>query len=144
MSERTERSKDIGIFGLRIVLGLCFVLHGLQKVVGAFGGSGLGGFVSNMRDLGVTAPALTAYAVAFGELLGGAAMLVGFFHRVAAIIILVIMAGGIFYVHGQNGYFNSNHGFEYNLALMAMAFCVLIGGPGAYAYRMELKKNNSY
>ena len=144
MTERTERSKDIGIFAVRIVLGVCFVLHGLQKVFGAFGGMGLSRWTTTMDNLGVTAPTLSAYAVAFGELAAGLALLVGFFHRTAAIIVLVIMVGGIMYVHGRNGYFNSDSGLEYNLALMAMATVILVGGPGAYAYRMELKKNSGY
>ena len=140
MSESKDRAQEIGTFAVRIVVGLCFLLHGLQKVTGAFDGMGLAGFVDYVESRGVIAPTLTAYVVAFGELLAGVALLVGFFHRIAAIMILVIMAGAFLYV--TEGYFLST-GFEYNLALAAMALLILLSGPGAYAYRMELKKNSA-
>lgn len=140
MSNSRERSAEIGTFAVRIVVGLCFLLHGLQKVTGAFDGMGLSRFVDYVEARGVIAPTLTAYIVAFGELFAGVALLVGFFHRTAAIVILVIMAGAFLYV--TEGYFLAR-GFEYNLALAAMAFLILMAGPGAYAYRMELKKNTA-
>lgn len=140
MSESKDRSMEIGTFVVRVVVGLCFLLHGVQKVFGAFDGMGLSGFVAYVEARGVIAPTLTAYVVAFGELLAGVALLVGFFHRTAAVAILVIMAGAFIYV--TDGYFLAK-GYEYNLALAAMAFLILMGGPGAYAYRMELKKNTA-
>ncbi len=140
MNDRDQRSRDLGNFAVRIVLGSCFVLHGLQKVTGAFGGMGMSKFVRYVDGYGVTAPTMTAYAVAFGELLAGAALLVGFCHRTAAVVITVIMVGAILYATGTEGYFLAK-GYEYNLALMAMAFAVFMGGPGAYAYRMQLKRN---
>jgi len=36
-------------------------------------------------------------------------------------------------VHGQNGFFNQNRGFEYNLALIGLLATILIAGPGRIA-----------
>ncbi len=140
MNDHEQRSRDLGNFAVRIVLGACFLLHGLQKVTGGFGGMGMSRFVRYVDDCGVAAPTMTAYAVAFGELLAGAELLLGFWHRAGAVVIMVIMAGAILYATGPEGYFLSG-GYEYNVALMAMAFAIFMGGPGAYAYRMELRKN---
>jgi len=111
-------------------------------VTGAFDGLGLAGFTRYVDAHGVAAPTLTAYVVAFGELLAGVALLVGFFHRIAAVMIMVIMVGAILYATGSEGYFLAE-GYEYNLALLAMAFLVFTAGPGAYAFRMELKKQHA-
>ena len=72
-----ERKQQVALAVIRIVLGVIFFLHGMQKVFGAFGGSGLGTFADYMAGVTSVMPELTAYAVAFGELLAGAALLIG-------------------------------------------------------------------
>jgi putative oxidoreductase len=43
------------------------------------------------------------------------------------------MIGAIATVHGQHGFFLSNNGFEYNLALIGLLLPVFIAGPGGFA-----------
>ena len=47
--------------------------------------------------------------------------------------LIVIMLGAIGMVHGKNGFFLSNGGFEYNLALIGLLAPILIVGPGTFA-----------
>jgi putative oxidoreductase len=71
-------------------------------------------------------------AVAWGELLCGAAMLVGLFTRVAAVGLVVIMAGAIYTVTWAHGFSNpaGGGGYEYNLAILAMCAVLVIKGAG--------------
>jgi putative oxidoreductase len=57
---------------LRIGLGLTFLFAGLEKVLG-----GIAGVVTYFRDIGIPWPELLAPFVAYLELLGGVALLVG-------------------------------------------------------------------
>ena len=116
---------------VRFVLGFIFFMHGAQKVMGWFGGSGLEATVGMMTKNGM--PAVLAYFVSFGELLGGIALMIGFLSRIAAAGIVIIMVGAIFTVHGQHGFFFQNQGYEYNLALLAMGLAILVGGSGCLA-----------
>ena len=120
---------------VRLGLGVIFFAHGAQKVPGWFGGSGLKGTVGHMSQMGVPAPA--AMAAAFVEFLGGIGMVLGFLVRPAALGIIVVMVVAIAKVHGRHGLFlnmgnvpGRGHGFEFNLALIAMALGILIGGAG--------------
>lgn len=130
--------KNYALTIVRVVLGAIFFMHGTQKVLGWFGGGGLTATVSGMTGMGL--PAATVYAVCFGELLGGIGLIVGCLSRVAAAGVGIIMIGAVVTVHWQHGFFlnwfmtpNLGHGFEYNLALIAMSLTVLLGGPGACA-----------
>src|SRR5262244_1939183 len=122
------------LFIVRVALGLIFFAHGAQKVFGWFGGPGLRGLISYFgQSLGIPAP-LTVLA-ALMELLGGVAMIVGFLVRPAAVGLIIDMLVAIIKVHGPNGFFlnwelkpGKGHGFEMNLALIAMALAVLVGG----------------
>jgi uncharacterized membrane protein YphA (DoxX/SURF4 family) len=71
-------------------------------------------------------------AVAWGELLCGAAMLVGLFTRLAAVGLVVIMAGAIYTVTWAHGFSNpaGGGGYEYNLAILAMCVVLVIKGAG--------------
>jgi putative oxidoreductase len=69
-------------------------------------------------------------AIAWGELVGGIAMLVGFLTRLAALGLIAIMAGAIATVHWPHGFSLQTGGYEYNLTLIVMCLCLFLGGPG--------------
>jgi putative oxidoreductase len=116
---------DVSLLLMRIIVGVIFAAHGAQKMFGLFGGPGLSGVVEMMGPLG--------YFVAVGEFFGGLGLIVGFLSRFSAASLLVIMLGAIVTVHGQNGFFQSAGGFEYNLALIGLLAPILIVGPGRFA-----------
>jgi uncharacterized membrane protein YphA (DoxX/SURF4 family) len=74
------------------------------------------------------------YAVAWGELLGGVALLVGLLTRVAALGLIVIQVGAIWTVTGLHGFsVAQGGGYEYNLALIAMCLALVVMGGGTCA-----------
>jgi putative oxidoreductase len=116
---------DVALLVVRVVVGTIFVAHGAQKLFGAFGGPGLAAVVEGMGPLG--------YFVTVGEFFGGLGLIVGFLSRFSAASLVVIMIGAIVKVHGQHGFFLSNKGFEYNLALIGLLLPTVIAGPGRFA-----------
>jgi putative oxidoreductase len=116
---------DLALLVVRVVVGVIFAAHGAQKLFGAFGGMGLARTVELMGPVG--------YLVTVGEFFGGLGLLVGFLCRFSAASLIVVMLGAIAMVHGKNGFFAQNNGFEYNLALIGLLAAVLIAGPGRFA-----------
>jgi putative oxidoreductase len=110
---------------LRLGLAAVFIFHGWQKVGGPEAQWG----AAWNPNLAVAAQV----AVAWGELLGGAALALGFLTRLAATGIIAIMAGAIHMVTLAKGFDNRAGGFEYNMVLLAMAVCLVLGGPGPLA-----------
>jgi putative oxidoreductase len=124
---------------VRLALGVVFVAHGGQKVLGWFGGSGLKATIQMFQQHMKVPPAATVTA-ALIEFLGGLAMLAGFLARPAAAGIIVVMLVAIARVHGRHGFFinfsgtpGKGHGFEFNFVLIAMALSILIAGAGAFS-----------
>lgn len=126
MKECCEKLKPFAGVFLRIGLGIIFVFHGYGKVFGE--GAGLG---SSWNSHGM--PALIQVLVAWGELICGLAILVGFLTPVAALGIIVIMIGAIVLVHGKNGFSMMNGGFEYNFALIMMSLALIGTGSGPFS-----------
>jgi putative oxidoreductase len=122
---------------VRLVLGAIFVAHGAQKLFGWFGGPGLRATIGAFAaGFGIGAPATVAAALV--ETLGGVAMILGLLARPAAAGLAVVMLVAIVKVHARHGFFlniamtpGKGHGVEYNLALLAMALSIAIGGAGA-------------
>lgn len=110
---------------IRVIVGVIFVAHGAQKLFGAWGGPGLAGVVGMMGPVG--------YLVSVGEFFGGLGMILGFLTRFSAASNTVIMLGAIALVHGKNGFFSSDSGFEYNLALIGLLLPLVLCGPGAWS-----------
>ena len=120
---------------VRLALGVVFFAHGAQKVFGWFGGRGLSATIAGFRQMNIP-PAATVLA-AFIECFGGLAVLVGFLTRPAALGLIAVMLVAIAKVHAAHGFFlnwsvtpGKGHGYELNLALIAMALALLIGGGG--------------
>lgn len=121
---------------LRLALGIIFIAHGGQKVLGLFGGPGWEGTIAHFgQQMGIPMP-LTVLIMA-AEFLGGIGLIFGFLTRLAALGICAVMIGAMVKVHLAFGFFlnmtcapNRGHGIEFNIALLAMALALVCFGPG--------------
>ena len=124
---------DTGLLVLRLVLGVIFIGHGAQKLFGSFGGPRISGFAKMLEQLGVKPAKPMAILAGLAEFVGGILVMLGFLTPVAALVLIVVMIVAIVAVHLKNGFFNTNGGYEFNLALVGMALMLLIVGAGAYS-----------
>lgn len=130
--------RDWGPAVLRVVVGVTFVAHGLQKLFGVWGGGGLSGTADFLAGLGLPAPFAFAVLVGAAETLGGAALIVGAYARWAAAGLALEAALAIWKVHLPYGFFLNwaltpgvGHGYEYTLSIAASLVCLLLTGAGA-------------
>jgi putative oxidoreductase len=124
----TDRvSVDVSLLVLRVIAGAVFVAHGAQKLFGSWGGPGLAKTVENFGG------GPLGYLVTIGEFFGGLGLFVGFLTRFSAASLIAIMIGAIAMVHGKNGFFLQNQGFEYNLALIGLLVPIFLCGPGRFS-----------
>jgi len=116
---------------IRLGLAAVMIGHGSQKVLGAFGGPGFKAFTGGTAPFSFMRPAwLWLGAAALFELVGGFLVGIGFLTRIGAFFIACNMLTAVTGVHWPNGFFASNRGYEYPMALLAMALALLIGGGG--------------
>jgi putative oxidoreductase len=119
-----------GLTLLRVIAGLTFAAHGAQKLFGWFGGYGLAGVGQWMESIGLAPGYLLALLAGSAEFFGGLALIIGLLVRPAAAVLALTMLVAIFSVHLVNGFFMSNNGYEFALALLAISLAVLIEGAG--------------
>jgi putative oxidoreductase len=133
---------------LRIILGLVFIPHGAQKLLGWFGGYGFSGTMAYFTDT-MGLPWLIALAVILIEFFGGIFLLLGLFSRLDAFLISALMIGAVATTHAQNGIFmnwfgnQKGEGFEYHLLVIAISAGLIILGSGKWSVDRLLQKNNS-
>ena len=128
---------DIGAFIARITLGVVMLPHGLQKLLGLFGGAGFSGTVEFFVGSGL--PAFIAVLIIISESFGSLGLIFGFLSRLAALGAIIIMLGAIVTVHIKNGFFMNwngsgpGEGFEYHLLAIGLGLIVLLKGGGAWS-----------
>jgi putative oxidoreductase len=122
----------------RIVLGIVILPHGLQKVLGWFGGYGFDGTMGFFTDT-IGAPAPVGLLVILSDSLGALALIAGLGTRIAAAGTVATMLGAVLLWHLPNGFFmnwdgtQTGEGFEFHLLALALAIPLAIKGGGAYA-----------
>ena len=126
----TQTQAGFGLTVLRIVAGLTFAAHGAQKLFGWFGGYGLEGVGQWMESIGLAPGYLMALMAGSAEFFGGLALILGLLVRPAAAMLAVTMLVAIVTVHLANGFFMSDNGYEFALALLAISFALVIEGAG--------------
>lgn len=105
---------------LRLSLAGTFLAHGIAK----FPPDGL-------IQMGL--PLIVAWAVAFGEVGAGLALIVGAFTderltRLGGLLVVVIMIGAIALVHAKNGWLAGNGGMEFQALMLAGGMLFLTKG----------------
>ena len=123
----------VGLLVLRLVLGVIFIGHGAQKLLGTFGGPGLKGTAGFFEQVAIKPPYLMAVLAGLAEFVGGILVILGFLTPLAALALIGVMIVAVLTVHLKNGFFVTNGGYEFNLALAGMALTLLIVGAGAYS-----------
>ena len=118
-------NKDYFYFVFRVLVGLLFLQHGLQKLFGMFGG--LGGNSAELFSLMGLAGLI--------ELLGGLAITLGLFVRLAAFVAALEMIIAYFMAHAPNGLIPLVNKGE--LALLYVAAFLVIMAFGSRKWSLE-------
>jgi len=130
---------------MRLTLGGVMLPHGLQKVFGLFGGAGLQATM-NVFTTKMGLPAPLAVMVILAESAGALGLIFGFFTRLCALGIALVMGGAIYLVHGQHGFFmnwfgrQSGEGFEYHLLAIGLALALFIHGGGKWSLDQRIAR----
>ena len=111
---------------LRLALAAIFVFHGAALVKPDTGWG-----ANWMKE--TPQPAAVQLAVAWGQLIGGIAMALGFLTRLAALGLIAIMGGAIYLVHWPNGFDIRQGGYEFNMLIIAACLALVLMGPGTVA-----------
>jgi len=120
-----------GMLPLRIVVGLVFLMHGGQKLF-IFG---VAGTADIMGKLGLPLPLICAAIVIALELLGGLAILLGFFTRLAGALLAFEMVVAIIVARWHGGFF-APYGYEFEMTLLGACLTFAFNGSG----RMSLEE----
>ncbi|WP_419883013.1 DoxX family protein [Peribacillus sp. B-H-3] len=124
---------NLALLLIRLVIGLSFIGHGAQKLFGWFGGHGLKGTGGWFDSIGMKPGVTMALFAGLAEFAGGLFFAAGFLTPLAGILIALTMVIAIVKVHGTNGYWSTQNGYEYNLSILVTAIAVAISGAGAYS-----------
>ena len=121
---------DVALLVLRVVAGLLFAGHGAQKLFGWFGGGGIEGTGGFFENLGLRPGKVHATAAGFNEFAGGLLLAVGLLVPFAAALIIATMTAAVITVHGKNGPWVTNNGWELNVLYGLIGFAVAGIGAG--------------
>ncbi|MFJ7952885.1 DoxX family protein [Lysinibacillus sp. NPDC096418] len=125
--------QNIGSTILRVVLGLIFAAHGLQKFQG-----GISNIAGYFDSIGI--PGFMAYLVAIIELIGGIAIILGFATRLVGALLTIVMVVAIFTAKLSVGFIGADGlaGYEFDLALGAIALYFALSGASDYSLDAKL------
>ena len=129
---------DIALVVLRVGIGTIFVAHGLQKLMGWWGGPGWAGFKGFIAYMGLKPPLFWASISLVAELGGGIALILGLLVPLAAAGLVAQTITLMIKVHWPNGFWSPAGGIEFPIALLVGAFTVQVLGPGAWALDASL------
>lgn len=122
-----DRFQSFGALVMRLVLGTIMFAHGYTKIVPR---GALYSFAQTVTHLGM--PAWLGYVAAFTEFFGGILLILGLITRVSALANAIDMGVAIVKVHlhgGLTGH-GGRPGFEFPLALLAIALMLVFTGGG--------------
>lgn len=138
---------DLGLLILRIVVGVTFTVHGLQKLTGWMNGPGQSGFadyLANKPNPGIgfhdNVTSILALVAGISETAGGIFLVLGLLTPIAGAALLgtilmamtykATLAGGLWFFAADGG----NNGLELEVLLAGAAMALILTGPGTYSF----------
>ena len=114
-----------GVLVGRILLGLLFLVAGVNKFIG-----GVGNFAGGLEGMGLPLPILVAWAVVLIEIIGGAFLILGYRVGQAAAILAVFLLLTVFLVHNPLRDISELTNALKNLSIMGGMLYVIAYGAG--------------
>lgn len=134
---------SLGLFILRLIVGLIFMGHGAQKLFGILGGGGPDGTGAHFESIGLRPGKRHALIAGLGEFGGGLLVLLGWFTPLGSAAIIAVMVAAIWTVHAPNGLWATKGGFEYHLVVIAAVFALAGVGAGGWSLDHALAFSDS-
>jgi putative oxidoreductase len=116
-----------GLLLLRLVVGLTFLLHGIDKLVD------MSGTEQFFASLDIPAPGLMAPLVAVTETVGGMLLIVGLATPLVGLALTGDMLVALLTAHVGQGFFVEGGGFELVLLLGGASLAIAFTGAGRYS-----------
>jgi putative oxidoreductase len=117
----------VGLLVLRLVVGVTFLLHGLDKLGDL---SGTGEFFAS---LGIPAPDLMAPLVALTETVGGLLLIIGLATPLVGVALALDMFVALVTAHIDSGFFAADGGIELVLLTGGASLALALTGPGSWS-----------
>jgi putative oxidoreductase len=135
MNLSTERYSDQAYALLRIASGFLFTAHGIQKLLGGFGGvDGEGGTVTLFSLMGVAG---------LIELVAGVLVMVGLGASPAAFLASGLMTSGYFMAHFPNGFWPIQNGGELAAVYAFLFLFVAAKGDGRWSVLRAIRSKQN-
>ncbi|MBI2582352.1 DoxX family protein [Candidatus Woesearchaeota archaeon] len=130
--KKLQKYRAEGYAVFRIIVGLMFVQHGAQKLLGWFGAKGTAPLLSLMGFAGTV------------ELVGGLAIALGFFSRLASVGGIAVMIGALATVHFPQGLIPIVNKGELALVFLVCFIMVLVHGNGKWSLEQAVLKKEVF
>ncbi len=131
MFHTSDRLHNLGLFILRVGIGLIFMWHGFPKLIG--GPEKWLWFGNQMSYFGITfAPVFWGFCAAASEFFGGIALVLGFYTRIAAFFIGCVMFVALVMHVSKGDAFGT---FSHPLSLLIVFLSLMVMGGGAWSLR---------
>ena len=124
---RTPKPHSTGLLLLRLVVGVTFLVHGIDKL------ADLAAAERMFASLDVPLPAVMAPFVGLTETVGGALLILGLGTPLVGVALAVDMLVALLTAHIDQGFFAAEGGMELVLLLGGASLALAIAGPGRFS-----------
>ncbi|HLU59636.1 MAG TPA: DoxX family protein [Pseudonocardia sp.] len=122
-------ARDWALLFTRVIIGVVMFAHGYQKMVI----NGIGRTTEGFENLSIPLAIVSASFVTVVEFVGSALLILGALTPLMCGLQLIIMTGAFVFVHGANGIFIANGGWELVGVIGAGLVALAAVGPGRYS-----------
>ena len=121
-----DTSRSLTSLLARVIVGMIFAMHGWQKLHT----NGVDNVAHGFEAGGIPLPRFSAIYATWTEFAGGIFLIVGVAVPLVSILLIINMVGAIVTVNAANGFWNTDGGYEFPLALIAALIIIGLADSG--------------